>query len=289
MSPQNHNNVSPLVSVEFFPPKTEVAQRQFGKVVERFIKLNPEYFSVTYGAGGSTKERTIAALQQLVEKTTIPATPHISCVGESKNEISELLTLYRGLGINKLVVLRGDLPSGMGGRNSGDFHYAVDLVKFIRETTGDYFHITVAAYPEVHPQARSCDDDFHYFCEKVRAGADCAVTQFFFNADSYFYFLERCHKEGITIPIFPGIMPIYSSNNLLRFAEGCGAEIPKWIRVRLESFADDEHAVVSFGEEVVLAMCKRLLNGGAPGLHFYSLNRSEVVTRIWKELLTLQS
>jgi len=275
-SPKGH------FSIEFFPAKSEVAEKQFTKVYNKLASLKPEYFSVTYGAGGSTKERTFKAVEELVRKTSIPTAPHISCVGESKEDLSHLLGEYKKLGINRLVVLRGDLPSGMG-RQGGDFKYARDLVRFIRDTTGEYFNIAVAAYPEMHPQAKSYDQDVEYFCEKVKEGADSAVTQFFYNADSYCYFVDECLSRGVTIPIVPGIMPIYNRENLIRFADGCGAEIPRWVRLKMDSFAE-EGDLVRFGEDVVVRLCERLIREGVPGLHFYSLNKAESIKRIWARL-----
>jgi methylenetetrahydrofolate reductase (NADPH) len=269
-------------SIEFFPPKTSAGEQAFTSIYQKLATLNPDYFSVTYGAGGSTKERTFRTIQQLALNSTIPATPHISSIGETIDDITNLLNDYRKLGINRLVVLRGDLPSGVGPVHS-DFKFARDLVRFIRETTGDYFNIAVAAYPEIHPQAHSYEEDLKYFCDKVREGADSAITQFFFNADSYFYFVDRCEQAGIDIPIIPGIMPIYNRENLIRFADGCGAEIPRWIRLKLEC-CNNEADLISFGEDLVVRMCDRLLENGAPGLHFYSLNRTELITRIWKRL-----
>ena len=269
-------------SIEFFPAKSEIAEKQFTTVYGKLAALNPEYFSVTYGAGGSTKERTFKAVEELVRQTSIPTAPHISCVGESKEDLSQLLGEYKKLGINRLVVLRGDLPSGMG-RLHGDFKHAKDLVRFIRATTGDHFNIAVAAYPEMHPQSRSYEQDVAFFCEKVKEGANIAVTQFFYNADSYFYFVDYCQSLGVTIPIVPGIMPIYNRENLIRFADGCGAEIPRWVRLKLDCLSDDKD-IIKFGEDVVVRLCERLIREGVPGLHFYSLNKAESIKRIWARL-----
>jgi methylenetetrahydrofolate reductase (NADPH) len=269
-------------SIEFFPPKSEKAQNQFSRCIEKLSALDPLYFSITYGAGGSTKEPTKAAVQQIVSSCSVPAAPHLSCIGESKEQLRELIHWYKDIGVNRIVALRGDLPSGMG-TERGEFRYAAELVRFIREETGDHFHIAVAAYPEMHPQAVSFPKDFHYFTEKVAAGASSAISQFFFNIDAYSFFLDSCADAGITVPIVPGIMPIYNYQNLVRFADGCGAEVPRWLRLRMESYRDPE-SMVKFGEEVVTRLCQQLLEFGCPGLHFYALNRADTIKRIWNNL-----
>lgn len=270
-------------SIEFFPPKTEKARDQYRRCMNKFVELGPEYFSITYGAGGSTKEPTMSAVNEVLNNCDIPVCPHLSCVGESKEDLLALVLRYKEMGVKRLVALRGDLPSGMGPER-GELRYAADLVKFIRAETGDYFDIAVAAYPEMHPKAVSFAKDFGYFKDKVEAGANSAITQFFFNVDAYSFFVDSCCRAGVEVPIVPGIMPIYNFSNLIRFAEGCGAEVPRWIRVRMEAYGDDEDSIAKFGEEVVLRLCEELLASGCPGLHFYALNRFETVGRIWKSL-----
>jgi len=243
----------------------------------------PDFFSCTYGAGGSTRDRTINTVLQLESEVKIPAAPHLSCVGDSKADLRALLTQYKGAGIKRIVALRGDLPSGMG-MASGELRYANDLVSFIREESGDHFHIEVAAYPEMHPQARNFEDDLQNFVRKANAGADSAITQYFFNADSYFYFVERVRAMGVNIPIVPGIMPITNYSKLARFSDACGAEIPRWVRKQLEAYGDDVKSIQAFGEQVISEMCEQLLQGGAPGLHFYTLNQAEPSLAIWNNL-----
>jgi methylenetetrahydrofolate reductase (NADPH) len=243
------------------------------RVVHQELQLlNPEFFSVTYGAGGSTRERTLAAINDFNGKGT-PVAPHLSCIGDDKARIAELLDLYKSQGIDRIVALRGDLPSGQVGL--GELPYASDLVAFIREHSGDHFHIEVAAYPEMHPQAESFDQDIQNFITKARAGANSALTQFFFNPDAYFYFVDRLHKEGVDLPVAPGIMPITNASNLIRFADGTGAEIPRWIRKQLATYGDDSASIKAFGHEVVVKLCERLIAGGAPSLHFYTMNQTE--------------
>ena len=269
------------ISFEFFPPKTDIGAEKLRLVHQELKLLNPEFFSITYGAGGSTRERTLAAIEDF-NGAGIPVAPHLSCIGDDKTRIAELLDLYQSKGINRIVALRGDLPSGQVGL--GELPYAQDLVRFIRQHSGDYFHIEVAAYPEMHPQAENLDADIKRFIEKVNAGANAAITQFFFNPDAYFYFLDRLDKEGIHIPVAPGIMPITNASNLIRFADGTGAEIPRWIRKQLNSYSDDSASIKAFGHDVVLKLCERLIAGGAPSLHFYSMNNTEPTRQLVLDL-----
>ncbi|WP_203143013.1 methylenetetrahydrofolate reductase [NAD(P)H] [Marinobacter mangrovi] len=268
-------------SFEFFPPKTDQGKEKLQVVRDKLAEVNPDFFSVTFGAGGSTRDRTIDTVLSL-HKQGISTAPHLSCVGGSRESIAELLDLYKDNGINRIVALRGDLPSGMGA--AGELRYANELVSFIREHSGDTFNIEVAAYPEFHPQARSAEEDLKNFARKVDAGANSAITQYFFNADSYFYFIDRLEKMGITIPVVPGIMPIVNYTNLARFSEMCGAEIPRWIRKQLEAYGDDSESIRQFGEEIVTRMCEKLLDAGAPGLHFYTLNQANASVSIWNNL-----
>ncbi|MBA1202943.1 methylenetetrahydrofolate reductase [NAD(P)H] [Pseudomonas capeferrum] len=270
-------------SFEFFPTKTEAGHEKLMGVARQLAAYNPHFFSCTYGAGGSTRDRTLNTVLQLESEVRIPAAPHLSCVGDSKEELRQLLAQYKAAGIKRIVALRGDLPSGMG-MTYGDLRYASDLVEFIRQESGDHFHLEVAAYPEMHPQARSFEADLKNFVHKVKAGANSAITQYFFNADSYFYFVERARKLGVEIPIVPGIMPITNYSKLARFSDACGAEIPRWIRKQLEAYADDAQSIQAFGEEVITQMCEQLLQGGAPGLHFYTLNQAEASLAIWNNL-----
>lgn len=269
------------ISFEFFPPQTAEGIEKLNATRKQLAPLKPEFFSVTFGAGGSTRDRTLETVQQ-IQADGYSAAPHLSCVGSTRDNIRAILQTYKTLGIKRIVALRGDLPSGMA--TTGEFQYANELVSFIRAETGDHFHIEVAAYPEFHPQAKSPRDDLLNFERKVKAGADSAITQYFYNADSYFYFVEQCHKLGITIPIVPGIMPIGKFSQLARFSDACGAEIPRWIRKTLESYGDDSASIQAFGMEVVTQMGERLLAGGAPGLHFYTLNQAAPSLEIWKRL-----
>jgi methylenetetrahydrofolate reductase (NADPH) len=271
----------PLFSFEFFPPQTAEGIEKLAATRKQLATLNPDFFSVTFGAGGSTRDRTLETVQQ-IKAEGFNAAPHLSCVGSTRENIRAILDTYKNLGIDRIVALRGDLPSGMAG--IGEFQYANELVSFIRAQTGGYFHIEVAAYPEFHPQARSPRDDLLNFKRKAEAGADAAITQYFYNADSYFHFVDACRKQGITIPIVPGIMPIVRFSQLARFSDACGAEIPRWIRRTMESYGDDTEAVQAFGLEVVTELCERLLAGGAPGLHFYTLNQAAPTLAIWKRL-----
>ena len=270
-------------SFEFFPTKTETGHEKLLNVARQLAICAPDFFSCTYGAGGSTRDRTLNTVLQLESEVNIPAAPHLSCVGDSKRELSALLSQYKEAGIRRIVALRGDLPSGMG-MASGELRHANDLVEFIREQSGDHFHIEVAAYPEMHPQARNFEEDLINFARKANAGANSAITQYFFNADSYFYFVERVRKLGVTIPIVPGIMPITNYSKLARFSDACGAELPRWIRKQLEAYGDDVQSIQAFGEEVITGMCEQLLEGGAPGLHFYTLNQAEPSLAIWNNL-----
>ena len=273
---------SPACSLEFFPPKSEVGR---DKLIEQTLPalkvLNPEYCSVTYGAGGSTRDNTLGAVAALKRQGEEVA-PHLSFGGDNEETILALLQSYQEQGINRLVALRGDLPSGMGG--VGQLVYANELVSFIREHTGDHFKIAVAAYPEIHPQAKSYEQDIFYLKQKLDAGANAAVTQFFFNVEAYFYFLDRCLAAGISQPIHPGIMPITNFANLERFASGCGTEIPRWIRKRVEGFGDDQESIRLFGIDVITQLCATLQESGAPGIHFYTMNQAEPVLSIAKNL-----
>ena len=271
------------LSFEFFPTKTEEGTEKLLKVRDELAAFNPEFFSVTYGAGGSTRDRTYAIVKAVQERG-IAAAPHLSCVGDSKEDLRSLLNEYKDLGINRIVTLRGDLPSGAG-LASSELRYANELVEFIREETGDHFTLEVAAYPEMHPQATSFEKDLERFVNKVKAGADSAITQYFFNADSYFHFVDRVRDMGVDIPIIPGIMPITNYSKLARFSDACGAEIPRWIRKQLEAYGDDSASITQFGEDVVSDLCRRLLDGGAPGLHFYTLNQSEPSLRVRRNLI----
>ena len=270
------------LSVEFFPSKTAEGAAKLRTVREQLATaLKPTFFSVTFGAGGSTQDGTFSAVKEIHEAGQ-QAAPHLSCVGSSKEKISELLVQYKALGIQRIVALRGDLPSGMG--QYGEFHHADELVRFIRSETDSHFHIEVAAYPEMHPQAKSMTDDVQRFANKMKAGADSAITQYFFNSDAYFKFVDEAAKLGVEQPIVPGIMPITNSTQLLRFSDACGAEIPRWIRLRLQSFGDDTASIKAFGLDVVTDLCDQLMVAGAPGLHFYSLNQAEPTLTIAKEL-----
>lgn len=263
------------LSYEFFPPRTEQGMENLKQVMQDFGATRPAYLSVTYGAGGTTQEKTMETVSYIQQNTRFNAVPHLTCIGQSADSIRKLLQAYRELGIKRIVALRGDIPSGM--MDAGEFKYAADLVEFIRAETGDYFSLEVAAYPETHPQARNCDQGIKHFKQKVDAGADAAITQYFFNADSYFYFIDSCEQAGIDLPIVPGIMPITNYEQLIRFSSMCGAEVPRWLKCRLESFEykDDLEGLRSFGQEYVTNLCQRLLDEGAPGLHFYSMNRTQ--------------
>jgi len=271
------------VSFEFFPTKTDAGHEKLLNTARELAGYNPDFFSCTYGAGGSTRDRTLNTVLQLDGEVKVPTAPHLSCVGDSKAELIELLNLYKSKGITRIVALRGDLPSGMG-MSSGELRHANDLVELIRQETGDHFHIEVAAYPEMHPQARNFEDDIANFVRKAKAGANSAITQYFFNADCYFYFVERVRRMGVDIPVIPGIMPITNYSKLARFSDACGAELPRWVRKQLEAYGDDTQSIQRFGEEMITDMCRRLLDGGAPSLHFYTLNQAAPSLAVWKNL-----
>ena len=267
-TPQKHDQ---LYSFEFYPPKSPEGAVTLQQVYSKLAELSPDFFSVTFGAGGSTRDKTFDTVIDIQAKG-LAAAPHLSCVASTKANIRAILKDYQDNGISKIVALRGDIPSGM--MSAGEFRYANELVEFIRQESGNHFQIHVAAYPEVHPQSESATSDFKNFKRKVDAGANAAITQYFYNAEAYFYFVDRCEKSGITIPIVPGIMPITQYTQLFRFSEMCGADIPRWMRKRLESFGDDKTSVQAFGLDVVSELCQRLLDNGAPGLHFYTMNQS---------------
>lgn len=269
------------VSFEFFPPKTPAGQEKLLAVRDQLATVSPEFFSVTYGAGGSTQDGTLNTVLALRE-TGIDTAPHLSCIGASRSELKTLLQNYKDKGIRRLVALRGDLPSGMG--MGGELRYANELVAFIREEFGNDFILEVAAYPESHPQAANLDADIKNFVRKCQAGADSAITQYFFNADAYFHFVDRVRAAGVEIPIIPGIMPITNYSKLARFSDACGAEIPRWIRKQLEAYGDDTDSICQFGEEVISRMCQQLLEGGAPGLHFYTLNQADASLAVVRNL-----
>jgi len=275
----------PAFSFEFFPAKTELGHEKLLSTYDELNKLSPAYFSVTYGAGGSTRNRTLDIVQALCARGDTDIAPHISCIGDDKAEIAELLDLYKGLGIKRLVALRGDLPSGQVGM--GELPFALDLVKFIREHSGDHFHIEVAAYPEMHPQARSFAFDVDNLVNKYQAGANASITQFFYNADSYLYLRDTLEKRGIDTvaqPLIAGIMPITNSSNLVRFADSCGADIPRYVRKQLSDFGDDRKAIREFGFDVVYRLCERLIAEGVPAMHFYSMNKVEPNKRLVEAL-----
>jgi methylenetetrahydrofolate reductase (NADPH) len=273
---------TPTFSFEFFPPKTEDGIAKLTETSKKLAALEPRFFSVTFGAGGSTRDRTFDTVINLQNESGIETAPHLSCISSTHDNIREMLQDYQAKGISHIVALRGDMPSGMV--EAGEFRYANELVAFIREETADHFHIEVAAYPEYHPQASSPDRDLANFKRKVEAGASSAITQYFYNADAYFRFIDSCEKSGIDIPIVPGIMPITNYHQLTRFSDACGSEIPRWIRKRLEAYGEDLNSIRAFGEEVVTGMCERLLAHGSPGLHFYTLNRAEPALAVWKNL-----
>jgi len=270
-------------SFELFPPKTPEGLARLADTVQRLNAVAPAYFSVTYGAGGSTRAGTFETVS-LLRAQDIDTAPHLSCIGASRAEIRDLLHHYRTGNIRRLVALRGDLPSGMGAAATGELAYANELVAFIREETGAEFHIEVAAYPEVHPQAPGARRDLENFKRKVAAGADAAITQYFYNADAYFAFVDACRRLGIEIPIVPGIMPITNYSRLARFSAACGAEIPRWIQRRLEDLGDDLDGIREFGHQVVLDLCRRLIAGGAPGIHFYTMNQATPTLQLWQDL-----
>jgi methylenetetrahydrofolate reductase (NADPH) len=269
-------------SFEFFPPRTDEGMVRLENVASQLAELNPRFFSVTYGAGGSTRENTRDTVIRIHQASGIPVAPHLSCIGSTRESLREILDDYIALNIRHIVALRGDPPSGT--RDFGDFRFATELVEFIRQETGDHFFIEVACYPEFHPQARNSQADLLHFKEKVDAGADSAITQYFYNIDAYLFFVEECEKLGITIPIIPGIMPINNYQQLARFSDACGAEIPRWIRRRLEHWQDQPDALKQFGLDVVMRLCDDLLDQGAPGLHFYTMNQTQPMLTLWDEL-----
>jgi len=269
-------------SIEFFPPKSEESAAKLRDTYAQLAPLKPCFASVTFGAGGSTQDRTFDTVREIKQETGIDVAPHLSCIGSTKDNIRQILSNYKAQGIRHIVALRGDMPSGM--REAGEFRYANELVAFIRAETGDHFFIEVAAYPEFHPQAANAQADLLNFKRKVEAGADGAMTQYFYNPDAYFRFVESCEKLGLALPIVPGIMPITNYVQLARFSDACGAEIPRWIRKRLETFGDDLKSLRAFGMDVTTKLCSDLLAGGAPGLHFYTMNQAGPTKTLWREL-----
>ena len=269
-------------SIEFFPPKTEEGADKLRAVRSKLAELQPKYFSVTFGAGGTTQQGTLQTVLEIKDEG-FDAAPHLSCIGGTRESLRAILQEFRAKGIRRVVALRGDLPSGYGA--GGEFRYANELVEFIRQETGDWFHIEVAAYPEMHPQARSPQDDLQAFARKVQAGANSAITQYFYNPDAYFQFVDNVRKLGVDVPVVAGIMPMTNYTQLMRFSDMCGAEIPRWVRVKLASFGDDSASIKAFGLDVVTGLCEKLLAGGAPGLHFYSMNQAAATTAIWQRLV----
>jgi methylenetetrahydrofolate reductase (NADPH) len=271
-----------IFSCEFFPPKTEAGMDKLLAVRNQLDEgMQPAFYSVTFGAGGTSRERTLHAVDRLREDGTAVA-PHISCIGSTRDQIRQLLDRYISMGITRLVTLRGDLPEDAS--DASDFLHANELVEFIREETGDQFHLEVAAYPEYHPESPSPDSDFDYFRRKIEAGADSAITQYFYNIDAYLHFIDRCSKARLDAAVVPGIMPITNYSGLVRFSDNCGADIPRWIRKQLEAYEDDIDSLVAFGVDVVTSLCERLLESGAPGLHFYTMNQSQATLEIWRRL-----
>ncbi|HTQ76227.1 MAG TPA: methylenetetrahydrofolate reductase [NAD(P)H] [Burkholderiales bacterium] len=268
-------------SFEFFPPKTPEGMAKLRATWKQLAQLKPRFFSCTYGAGGSTRDRTLETVLE-IRNAGHPAAPHISCIGATRADVAATLDLYRAKDVDHVVALRGDLPSGAA--SAGELRHASDLVAFIRERTGDHFQIDVACYPEFHPQARSPADDLANFKRKLDAGANSAITQYFFNADSYFRFIDDCEAAGITVPIVPGIMPIGNFSQLARFSDNCGADIPRWLRLKMQGFGDDVGSVRNLGLDVVTELCDRLLSAGAPGLHFYTMNQAGPTSTIWQRL-----
>ncbi|MDN3578200.1 methylenetetrahydrofolate reductase [NAD(P)H] [Chitinimonas viridis] len=273
--------MSQTFSFEFFPPKTPEGVEKLRNTRRQLAQFKPAFFSVTFGAGGTTQEGTLAAVRE-IQAEGFAAAPHLSCVGATRANVAELLQIYRNENIHRIVALRGDIPSGMV--EFGEFRYANELVEFIRREHGDWFHIEVAAYPEYHPQARSAHDDLANFVRKAQAGANSAITQYFFNPDAYFAFVDEVRARGVTLPIVPGIMPINNFSQLARFSDSCGAEIPRWLRLKLQSYGDDTASIKALGLDVITDLCRKLLEGGAPGLHFYTLNAAGNVSTIWQRL-----
>jgi methylenetetrahydrofolate reductase (NADPH) len=272
---------TPDISIEFFPPKTPEGADKLRAARSKLAELHPKYFSVTFGAGGSTQSGTLSTVLE-IQSEGHEGAPHLSCIGATRESMRAILKEFQSHGIRRVVALRGDLPSGYGG--AGELRYASDLIEFIRAETGDWFHIEVAAYPEMHPQAKSPQDDLDNFVRKIKAGGDAAITQYFYNPDAYFQFVDNARKLGVDAPIVPGIMPITNFTQLMRFSDMCGAEIPRWIRLKLASYGDDTASIKAFGLDVVSGLCERLLAGGAPGLHVYSMNQAGPTTAIWQRL-----
>ncbi len=270
------------LSFEFFPPRTDQGKLNLKKVRQELSVINPHYFSTTFGAGGTTQDATLETVLDIQANDSVSAAPHLSCIGSEKSKISTLLNQYKVAGINRIIALRGDIPSGV--RDIGDFHYANELVEFIRYEFNDYFHIEVAAYPEMHPQAKNMSTDIEHFINKIKAGADGAITQYFYNVDAYFRFVDEVQKQGIDAPITPGIMPITNCDQLIRFSNMCGAEIPRWIEKRLTAFGDDTESLNSFGFDVVANLCDQLKSQGVKGFHFYSMNKSQPSLKLAQEL-----
>jgi len=280
---ESQKQYQPTFSFELFPPKTEIGMEKLQAQVRKLATVNPLYFSVTYGAGGSTQERTFQTADWPVSEN-LETSPHLSCIGSSKTEIIEILSRYKDQGIHRVVALRGDLPSGAGLGGLGELNYANELVELIRSEFGSHFHIEVAAYPEFHPQSANAESDLKNFKRKVEAGANAAITQYFYSPDAYFRFVDSCEKLDVKLPIVPGIMPITNYSSLTRFSDACGAEIPRWIRRRMDGYGDDLESIRAFGLDVVTSLCARLLEEGAPGLHFYTMNQSGPTLAIWQNL-----
>lgn len=278
---ESQKNFPPTFSFELFPPQTPEGVEKLRLTRQQLARFNPKFFSVTFGAGGSTRERTLETVLEIQTEGHVVA-PHLSCIGSTQQNIRAILEKYYEAGIRHIVALRGDLPSGMA--QAGEFRYASELVAFIRQEYGSSFHIEVAAYPEYHPQARSAQADFDNFKRKIEMGASSAITQYFYNADAYFHFVELCEAAGLNIPVVPGIMPINKFSQLVRFSDTCGAEIPRWIRKKLEGYGDDSKSIQAFGLDVVTGLCEQLLQAGAPGLHFYTLNSANLTSAIWQRL-----
>jgi methylenetetrahydrofolate reductase (NADPH) len=278
---ESQKKFSPAFSFELFPPQTAQGVEKLRLTRKQLAQYNPKFFSVTFGAGGSTRERTLETVLEVQAEGHIVA-PHLSCIGSTQQNIRAILEKYYQAGIRHIVALRGDLPSGMA--QAGEFRYASELVAFIRQEFGSSFHIDVAAYPEYHPQARSAQADFENFKRKIETGANSAITQYFYNADAYYHFVESCDSAGLNIPIVPGIMPINKFSQLVRFSDTCGAEIPRWIRKKLEGYSDDSASIQAFGLDIVTGLCEQLLQAGAPGLHFYTLNSADLTSIIWQRL-----
>ncbi len=278
---ESQKKFSPTFSFELFPPQTSQGVEKLRLTRQQLAQYNPKFFSVTFGAGGSTRERTLETVLEIQAEGHVVA-PHLSCIGSTQQNIRMILEKYHQAGISHIVALRGDLPSGMA--QAGEFRYASELVAFIRQEFGSSFHIDVAAYPEYHPQARSAQADFENFKHKIETGSDSAITQYFYNADAYYHFVESCELAGLNIPIVPGIMPINKFSQLVRFSDTCGAEIPRWIRKKLEGYSDDSASIQAFGLDIVTDLCEQLLKAGAPGLHFYTLNSANLTSLIWQRL-----